>query len=163
MASSLTLDRVSVLSAAHQTIVRDVSLRAEPGEAISVIGRSGAGKTTVLRLLNGLARPSTGSVTIDDRAARRRPRCPPAENRYDPAGAGALSASNGLRQRRHCAATPGMARGEGDGGGGSGDGAAGHAARTIWSPVSAFALRRRAAARFDRASDDRIAAAPSLR
>ncbi|HEX7418570.1 MAG TPA: ATP-binding cassette domain-containing protein [Thermoanaerobaculia bacterium] len=66
MASSLTLDHVSVLSAADQTIVRDVSLRAEPGEAISVIGRSGAGKTTVLRLLNGLARPSTGSVTIDD-------------------------------------------------------------------------------------------------
>jgi len=78
MASSLTVDHVSVLSAAHQTIVRDVSLRAEPREAISVIGRSGAGKTTVLRLLNGLARPSTGSVTIDDRpldgdlAVRRR-------------------------------------------------------------------------------------------
>ncbi|HEY8712687.1 MAG TPA: ATP-binding cassette domain-containing protein [Thermoanaerobaculia bacterium] len=66
MASSLILDRVSVMSAARQAIVRDVSLRAEPGEAIAVIGRSGAGKTTLLRLLNGLARPSTGSVTIDD-------------------------------------------------------------------------------------------------
>jgi len=66
MASSLILDRVSVMSATGQAIVRDVSLRAEPGEAIAVIGRSGAGKTTLLRLLNGLARPSTGSVTIDD-------------------------------------------------------------------------------------------------
>ena len=66
MASSLILDRVSVMSAARQAIVRDVSLRAEPGDAIAVIGRSGAGKTTLLRLLNGLARPSTGSVTIDD-------------------------------------------------------------------------------------------------
>ena len=78
MASSLILDRVSVMSAARQAIVRDVSLRAEPGEAIAVIGRSGAGKTTLLRLLNGLARPSTGSVTIDgvpldgDLAVRRR-------------------------------------------------------------------------------------------
>jgi len=56
----------AVMSATGQAIVRDVSLRAEPGEAIAVIGRSGAGKTTLLRLLNGLARPSTGSVTIDD-------------------------------------------------------------------------------------------------
>lgn len=78
MASSLTLDRVSVMSAAGQAIVRDVSLQADPGEAIAVIGRSGAGKTTLLRLLNGLARPSSGSVAIDrlpldgDLATRRR-------------------------------------------------------------------------------------------
>ena len=78
MASALTLDRVSVSSAAGQTIVSEVSLHAEPGEAIAVIGRSGAGKTTLLRLLNGLARPSAGSVTIDqlpldgDLATRRR-------------------------------------------------------------------------------------------
>ena len=65
MASSLTLDRVSVLTPARRAIVRDVSLRAEPGEAISLIGRSGAGKTTVLRLINGLAHPSAGVVTID--------------------------------------------------------------------------------------------------
>ena len=78
MASSLTLDRVSVVTSAGQTIVREVSLRAEAGEAISVIGRSGAGKTTLLRLLNGLAQPSAGSVTVDgaplagDLAVRRR-------------------------------------------------------------------------------------------
>ena len=78
MASSLTLDRVSVSSAGGQSIVHDLSLQAEPGEAIAVIGRSGAGKTTLLRLLNGLARPSSGSVTIDrdpldgDLAMRRR-------------------------------------------------------------------------------------------
>lgn len=78
MASALTLDRVSVSAAGGQRIVRDVTLQAEPGEAIAVIGRSGAGKTTLLRLLNGLARPSAGSVTIDgqpldgDLAVRRR-------------------------------------------------------------------------------------------
>lgn len=78
MASSLTLDGVSVSSAAGHTIVRDVTLRAGAGEAIAVVGRSGAGKTTLLRLLNGLARPSAGSVTIDqspldgDLAIRRR-------------------------------------------------------------------------------------------
>ena len=67
MASTLTLAGVSVSSAGGQTILRDVSLQAEPGEAVAVIGRSGAGKTTLLRLLNGLARPSAGSVAIDGR------------------------------------------------------------------------------------------------
>jgi len=66
MASSLALDRVSVIAATGQPIVRDVSLNVSAGEAVAIIGRSGAGKTTLLRLINGLARPSTGRVTIDD-------------------------------------------------------------------------------------------------
>jgi osmoprotectant transport system ATP-binding protein len=78
MASSLSLDDVSVVSAAGQSIVRDVTLRVHGGESIAVIGRSGAGKTTLLRLINGLAKPSSGIVSIDDvpvmgdLAARRR-------------------------------------------------------------------------------------------
>ncbi len=66
MASSLKLDRVSVMSPVGQAIIRDVTLGIGRGEAVAVIGRSGAGKTTLLRLVNGLARPSTGVVSIDD-------------------------------------------------------------------------------------------------
>ena len=66
MASSLSLEDVSVLSAAGQSIVRDVTLRVRSGESVAVIGRSGAGKTTLLRLINGLVRPSSGLVSIDD-------------------------------------------------------------------------------------------------
>ena len=79
MASSVVLERVSVLSRAGDAIVRDLSLRIEPGEAVALVGRSGAGKTTVLRLLNGLTVPQSGRVAIDDvdldgndLAARRR-------------------------------------------------------------------------------------------
>jgi osmoprotectant transport system ATP-binding protein len=61
VASSVRLDRVSV-----GTRVRDVSLSLAPGEAVALIGRSGAGKTTILRLINGLATPSAGTVSIDD-------------------------------------------------------------------------------------------------
>jgi osmoprotectant transport system ATP-binding protein len=60
VASSVLLDRVSAI------VVRDLTLRIAAGESVALIGRSGAGKTTVLRLLNGLCAPSAGSVMIDD-------------------------------------------------------------------------------------------------
>lgn len=62
VASSVLLDHVSV-----GTRARDVSLSLAPGEAVALIGRSGAGKTTILRLINGLATPTGGVVSIDDR------------------------------------------------------------------------------------------------
>jgi NitT/TauT family transport system ATP-binding protein len=45
-----------------QTIIRDISLRIEPGEFVCVVGPSGSGKTTTLRLIAGLIEPSEGSV-----------------------------------------------------------------------------------------------------
>jgi len=63
--SSVFIDRATVAGSNGNVIVRDVSLRIDPGESVAVIGRSGAGKTTLLRLLNGLAEPSSGSVVID--------------------------------------------------------------------------------------------------
>jgi osmoprotectant transport system ATP-binding protein len=63
--SSVFIDRATVAGSNGNPIVRDVSLRIDPGESVAVIGRSGAGKTTLLRLLNGLARPRSGAVVID--------------------------------------------------------------------------------------------------
>ena len=42
-----------------------VSLRFEPGELVSVIGGSGAGKSTILNALSGYLRPSSGNVFIN--------------------------------------------------------------------------------------------------
>jgi ABC-type bacteriocin/lantibiotic exporter with double-glycine peptidase domain len=36
------------------------SLAIEPGEIVAIVGRSGAGKTTILKLVNGLLRPGRG-------------------------------------------------------------------------------------------------------
>ncbi|HEX76565.1 MAG TPA: ABC transporter ATP-binding protein [Dehalococcoidia bacterium] len=43
----------------------DVSLKISPGEFLVVTGRSGCGKTTMLNLIAGLARPSSGKVLVD--------------------------------------------------------------------------------------------------
>lgn len=46
-------------------VLADVSLTIGNGEAVIVSGAGGAGKTTLVRLLLGLERPSRGSVTVD--------------------------------------------------------------------------------------------------
>jgi len=46
----------------------DVDLAAEAGATTVLIGESGAGKTTILRLLAGLDRPACGVVTVDGHA-----------------------------------------------------------------------------------------------
>jgi len=47
-----------------RTIFRDVSLEIAAGESIALLGRNGAGKTTFLKLLNGLCVPTQGYVRV---------------------------------------------------------------------------------------------------
>ena len=70
MPSSVSIENVTVTTAAGESIVRGVSLGIDAGESVALIGRSGAGKTTILRLLNGLATPSSGRVLIDGNELR---------------------------------------------------------------------------------------------
>jgi phosphonate transport system ATP-binding protein len=47
------------------TAVDSVTLDIQPGEFVGVIGRSGAGKSTMLRLINRLIDPTSGSISFD--------------------------------------------------------------------------------------------------
>ena len=46
-------------------VLADINLQVERGEFIAIVGFSGAGKTTLVNLLSGLAFPDKGSVTFD--------------------------------------------------------------------------------------------------
>ncbi|MFN3650464.1 MAG: ABC transporter ATP-binding protein [Armatimonadota bacterium] len=47
-------------------ILRGVDLEALPGEIVAVMGISGGGKTSLLKCLSGLARPTGGSIRVGD-------------------------------------------------------------------------------------------------
>ena len=48
-------------------VVRDVSLRCDPGTITGFLGANGAGKSTTLRMIVGLVRPDRGTATVDGR------------------------------------------------------------------------------------------------
>jgi NitT/TauT family transport system ATP-binding protein len=51
--------------------VRDVSLQVEAGQFVSIVGASGCGKTTLLRIVDGLITPTRGQVWVDGQAVNR--------------------------------------------------------------------------------------------
>jgi phospholipid/cholesterol/gamma-HCH transport system ATP-binding protein len=50
-----------------RTIVEDISFQVGPGEVLAILGRSGSGKSTVLKCLVGLMEPQSGEVRIGGR------------------------------------------------------------------------------------------------
>jgi phospholipid/cholesterol/gamma-HCH transport system ATP-binding protein len=50
----------------NQTVLNGISLKVKRGETLAVLGRSGTGKSVLLRLVIGLEKPDSGSVRIHD-------------------------------------------------------------------------------------------------
>ena len=49
----------------HNHVLKDISLKVESGEKVVVIGPSGSGKSTMIRCMNHLEEPDSGTVTVD--------------------------------------------------------------------------------------------------
>jgi osmoprotectant transport system ATP-binding protein len=53
---------------AGRPILRDLTFGVEAGETLVLLGRSGSGKTTALKMINGMLFPTRGQVLVDGRA-----------------------------------------------------------------------------------------------
>ena len=51
------------------TALKNISFEVSAGETVGIIGKNGAGKSTILGLLAGVLKPSSGQVTVDGRIA----------------------------------------------------------------------------------------------
>ncbi|MEV4123961.1 ABC transporter ATP-binding protein [Nocardia sp. NPDC049707] len=69
---NISLDRVSA-SHGETPILTDISVTFPGGRCTAVVGPSGTGKTTLLRLLNRLDEPSGGMILLDDVPIARLP------------------------------------------------------------------------------------------
>jgi len=54
----------------QRLLIQDVNIQVSPGEILAVVGPSGSGKSSLLRLLNRLDEPTTGTVLIESQDYR---------------------------------------------------------------------------------------------
>jgi ABC-type multidrug transport system fused ATPase/permease subunit len=69
----IVFDHVSFAYVPGEEILHDVSFDVEPGMTMALVGATGAGKTTVIKLLLRLYDPSGGRILLDDRDLREMP------------------------------------------------------------------------------------------
>ena len=61
------LSKVFSAGGNHFEAVSDLSFSVQTGELVSVVGRTGCGKSSTLHMILGLERPTSGNITIDDK------------------------------------------------------------------------------------------------
>lgn len=62
----ILLEQVSKAYGPHE-ILRDISFEVNPGEIVGLVGPNGTGKTTTIRLINGVIHPQSGRIVVDGR------------------------------------------------------------------------------------------------
>ena len=70
---SLELEQVTVSYEDSRQVLKDVTLRADRGQIVALVGSSGEGKSTLIRLMLGLLPPDTGTAVLVDETETRIP------------------------------------------------------------------------------------------
>jgi len=61
------VDKTFTRGSQQTEVLKEISLSIDRGEYVSIIGHSGCGKTTLLNIVAGLARATTGGVVLEER------------------------------------------------------------------------------------------------
>ena len=69
---AIVFSHVSFAYANAVLAVEDVSFTVNDGERLAIVGQNGAGKTTTVKLMNGLLKPTSGTVSVDGAATADR-------------------------------------------------------------------------------------------
>lgn len=70
---SMTLEQIQVAYTEDRKVLSDVNVSVPRGKLVALVGPSGEGKTTLLRLMLGLIRPDEGSAYLTDDTGKRYP------------------------------------------------------------------------------------------
>jgi NHLM bacteriocin system ABC transporter ATP-binding protein len=72
LAGNVTVSHVTFSYVANKApVLNDVSIEAGPGEFIAIVGSSGSGKTSLMKVMLGLESPQRGDVYFDGRSVNR--------------------------------------------------------------------------------------------
>jgi osmoprotectant transport system ATP-binding protein len=70
MTAAIQFREVSYRINNTRELLRNLNLEIQPGETLVLLGRSGSGKTTTLKLINHLLTPSSGDILVNNRLTR---------------------------------------------------------------------------------------------
>lgn len=63
--AEVAFERVNLAYSPERTVLKDLSFRVAPGRTLAIVGSSGAGKSTIVRLLLRMIEPDSGRILLD--------------------------------------------------------------------------------------------------